>query len=53
MKNYMGNYMIIICLLYYLHDISSQNFLERLPLIFVRREPKGGYYHITFVEPAR
>ena len=35
------------------HDVSCQHLLERLPLIFVCRETKRGYYHITFVEPAR
>ena len=37
----------------YFHDVSGQNLLERLPLIFVCRETKGGHNHITFVEPAR
>ena len=40
-------------LLCHFHDISSQNLLERLSLILVRRETKGGNHHITFVEPAR
>ena len=35
------------------HDLSCQNLLECLSLIFVCREPKGGRNHITFVEPAR
>ena len=35
------------------HDVRNQNLLERLSLIFVCRETKGGHDHITFVEPAR
>ena len=40
-------------LLCYFHDISCQHLLEHLPLILVRRETKGGYHHVTLVEPAR
>ena len=35
------------------HDISCQYFLERLSLILMCRETKGGYHDVTLVEPAR
>ena len=39
--------------LIYLHDISCEYLLERLSLILVSRETKGGDDDVTLVEPAR